>query len=227
VLSGEVFATWKTRYGHEIVEGLGSTEVLHIYLSNTAEAKRAGASGLRVPGYELRLTDNDGHPVGPGGVGTLWVRGHSSAPCYWNKPDKTAETMRADWIWTGDRFMVDADGFHYFQGRADDLIKVSGQWVYPLEIERCLAEHPAVRECVVLGIEMADRRMTTQAFVALNAGEVAGEGMTAALQAFVKGRLLPFKYPRIVTYLESLPKTGTDKIDRQKLRTMVREGGGT
>ena len=224
VLSGEVFATWKARYGHEIVEGLGSTEMLHIYLSNTVEAKRLGASGLRVPGYDLELTDNDGHPVASGGVGTLWVRGHSSAPCYWNKPDKTAETMRGDWIWTGDRFMVDADGFHHFQGRADDLIKVSGQWVYPLEIERCLAEHPAVRECVVLGIEMADRRMTTRAFVVLNAGETADEDMTAALQAFVKSRLLPFKYPRIVTYLDSLPKTGTDKIDRQRLRAMAQDG---
>jgi len=227
VLSGEVFATWKQRHGHEIVEGLGSTELLHIYLSNTVDSKRAGASGLRVPGYELELTDNDGHAVGPGGVGTLWVRGDSSAPCYWNKPDKTAETMRGDWIWTGDRFLVDVDGFHHFQGRADDLIKVSGQWVYPLEIERCLAEHPAVRECVVLGIEMADRRMTTQAFVVLNAGEAPGEDMTVALQDFVKTRLLPFKYPRVVTYLGTLPKTGTDKVDRQGLKAMAqRDGGG-
>lgn len=221
VLSSEVFAAWKECSGLEIVEGLGSTEVLHIYLSNTPEAKRPGASGLRVPGYETKLLDNDGEPVSAGDTGTLWVRGHSNAPCYWNKPDKTAETMRDDWLYTGDRFSVDEDGFHFFRGRADDLIKVSGQWVYPLEIEHCLAEHPAVHECAVLGIEMPDRRMTTQAFVVLNAGAADDDAMTATLQDFVKHRLLPYKYPRIVSYMESLPKTGTDKIDRQGLKTMA------
>jgi benzoate-CoA ligase family protein len=159
ILSVDVFNAWKTLSGQEIVEGLGSTEVLHIYLSNRPDAKRSGAAGLRVPGYEIALKTSDGQPVGDGEEGILWVRGDSSAPCYWNRPDKTAETMREDgWIHTGDRFVRDADGFHFFRGRADDLVKVSGQWVYPLEIELCLAEHPLVRECAVFAFELPDRR---------------------------------------------------------------------
>jgi acetyl-CoA synthetase len=147
------------------------------------------------------------------------VRGDSQAPCYWNRPDKTAETMRDGWIYTGDRFRCDADGFHFFEGRADDLVKVSGQWVHPLEVERCLAECPLVRECVVLAIEDANRLMTLAAFVALSDRAQPGEPTTRKLQDFVKARLVPYKYPRLVKYLDSLPKTGTGKIDRQALRT--------
>ena len=143
VLSAEVFNGWKTLTGLEIVEGLGSTEVLHIYLSNRPEWKKPGAAGLRVPGYEVALKDKDGRDVGDNEEGIMWVRGDSSTPLYWNRPDKTAETIRdGGWIYTGDRFTRDSDGFHFFRGRADDLIKISGQWVYPLEVELCLAEHP-------------------------------------------------------------------------------------
>jgi len=152
VLSPDVFEAWKAVSGLEIVEGLGSTEVLHIYLSNSSDAKKLGAAGRRVPGYELSLKDLEGREVADNQEGILWVRGHSSAPCYWNRPDKTADTMREDgWLYTGDRFVRDADGFFFFQGRADDLVKVSGQWVYPLEVELCLAKHPSVRECAVPG----------------------------------------------------------------------------
>lgn len=125
--------------------------------------------------------------------------------------------MRNGWIWTGDRFIEDEDGFFFFRGRADDLIKVSGQWVYPLEIEHCLNDHPKVRECVVLGVEMKDRRMTTKAFVVLKSGIDSDAVITKELQSFVKQRLLPHKYPRIVEYVDELPKTGTGKIDRQQL----------
>lgn len=221
ILSAEVFNGWKALSGHEIVEGLGSTEVLHIYLSNTPTAKRLGAAGKRVPGYELRLTDLDGHDVAPGAEGILWVRGDSAAPAYWNRPDKTAETMRQGWIWTGDRFQVDADGFHFFRGRADDLIKVSGQWVYPLEVELCLADHPAVTECAVLGVELPDRRMTLRAFVVPRDPAADREALTRALQDHAKRQLLPYKYPRQVVFLDGLPKTGTGKIDRQ---TLARQG---
>jgi len=223
VLSKDVFETWKERHGHEIVEGLGSTEVLHIYLSNTPNKKRPGASGLRVPGYELKLLDSRGEPVADGNEGILWVCGDSSSPMYWNKPDKTSETMRDSWIYTGDRFVRDEEGFYFFQGRADDLIKVSGQWVYPLEIERCLSEHPAVWECAVFGIEMSDRRMTIQAFVSLKDGEIPGEVLVSDMQSFVKQRLLPYKYPRIIRFMDCLPKTGTDKIDRQKLLATAKQ----
>ena len=217
-LSSELFDEWRRRYGLTTVEGLGSTEVLHIYLSNTLTQQKPGASGKRVPGYELKLTDTDGNEVGTGESGVLWVRGHSQAPCYWNRLDKTAETMRDGWIYTGDRFRRDADGFYFFEGRADDLVKVSGQWVHPVEVERCLAEHPLVYECAVLALDDENRLKTLVAFVALRNGTIADDETTAALQSFVKQRLLPYKYPRRVIYVPSLPKTGTGKIDRQALR---------
>lgn len=215
-LSEDIFNSWERLTGLEIMEGLGSTEILHVYLSNTQTEKRLGSAGKRVQGYEVVLRDNDGKDVAPGEEGVMWVRGHSSAPLYWNRPDKTAETMRGDWLYTGDRFL-EKDGFYYFQGRADDLIKVSGQWVWPLEVERCLAEHPHVHECAVLAHQLQDRRMTLRAFVKLRDGYSAGDAETKALQAFVKERLLPYKYPRIVEYLAELPKTGTGKLDRQAL----------
>ena len=147
----------------------------------------------------------------------MFVRGHSSAPCYWNRPDKTRETMRGDWIYTGDRF-IENDGHYYFQGRADELIKVSGQWVWPLEVERCLNEHPDVHECAVLAHELADRRMTLRAVVRLRDGKAGNDERSDALRAHVKSQLQPFKYPRIIEYVADLPKTGTGKIDRQALR---------
>jgi benzoate-CoA ligase family protein len=217
VLSGAIFEEWQRRYGLPIVEGLGSTEVLHIYLSNHVDRQRPGASGLRVPGYELKLVDGDGAPVPTGEPGILCVRGDSQAPMYWRRPDKTAETMRDGWIWTGDRFHVDADGFHFFDGRADDLVKVSGQWVHPLEVERCLAEHPQVRECAVVVGEDEHRLKVLVAHVALADGIAADPATTESLQRFVKQRLAPYKYPRRVHYVAELPKTGTGKIDRQAL----------
>ena len=218
VLSAEVFNGWKGLTGLEIVEGLGSTEVLHIYLSNRPERKKLGAAGLRVPGYEVALRDKDGCEVGDDEEGILWVRGDSNTPLYWNRPDKTAETIREEgWIYTGDRFVRDADGFHFFRGRADDLIKISGQWVYPLEVELCLAEHPEVRECAVFAAELPDRRMTLKAVVVLNTSALDEVEATKRLQDFVKARLLPYKYPREIKFIEELPKTGTGKIDRQAL----------
>jgi benzoate-CoA ligase family protein len=218
VLSAEVFNGWKTLTGIEIVEGLGSTEVLHIYLSNRREQKKLGAAGLRVPGYEIALRDSDGREVGDDQEGILWVRGDSNTPLYWNRPDKTAETIREEgWIYTGDRFVRDADGFHFFRGRADDLIKISGQWVYPLEVELCLAEHPQVRECAVFAAELPDRRMTLKAVVVMNASAFDEGDATRMLQDFVKAKLLPYKYPREIKFIDELPKTGTGKIDRQAL----------
>lgn len=217
ILSNEVAAAWKALSGLEIVEGLGSTEVLHIYLSNSEAEKRAGSAGRRVPGYEIRVLDRNGREVADGEEGILWVRGQSSSPAYWNRPDKTAETMRGDWLYTGDRFARDADGFHYFRGRTDDLIKVSGQWVYPLEVELCLADHRAVLEVAVVALELADRRMTLKAFVVPTDAAADRTALTAELQAYVRRTLLPYKYPRIVEYLTELPKTGTGKIDRQAL----------
>jgi acetyl-CoA synthetase len=218
VLAAEVFNAWKAISGLDIMEGLGSTEALHIYLSNTPEQKKLGAAGKRVPGYEVMLKDGDGREVADGEEGILWVRGDSNSPGYWNRPDKTAETMReAGWIYTGDRFLRDSDGFHFFRGRADDLVKVSGQWVYPLEVELTLADHPAVRECAVLAVTHENQLTQLKAFVVLAERTAASEATTRLLQDYVKGRLLPYKYLRLIEYLDELPKTGTGKIDRQAL----------
>jgi acetyl-CoA synthetase len=226
VLSAEVFNGWKNLTGLEIIEGLGSTEALHIYLSNAVERKKLGAAGLRVPGYEIELKDKDGRPVADGEEGILWVRGDSNTPQYWNRPDKTAETIReGGWIYTGDRFVRDHDGFFFFRGRADDLIKISGQWVYPLEVELCLADHPNVLECAVFGVELPDRRMTLKAAVVMKQGQFEPAEASKALQDYVKGRLVPYKYPREIQFLNELPKTGTGKIDRQALlRTLSATG---
>jgi benzoate-CoA ligase family protein len=218
ILSADIYAAWKALVGHGPTEGLGSTEVLHVYLSNHLDDHRLGAAGARVPGYEIKLVTPEGREAAPGQEGVMWVRGHSTAPVYWNRPDKTRETMRDDWIYTGDRF-VERDGYYYFQGRADDLIKVSGQWVWPLEVERCLNDHAQVHECAVLAHELADRRMTLRAVVSLKPGVTPDAAVTRALQDHVKAALAPYKYPRIVEFVSELPKTGTGKIDRQALVT--------
>ena len=216
ILSEDVYTAWEAKVGHGPTEGLGSTEMLHIYLSNRLDDHRLGAAGARVPGYEIRLETPEGRPAQPGEEGVMFVRGHSSAPTYWNRPDKTRDTMRGDWIYTGDRF-VEKNGFYYFQGRADDLVKVSGQWVWPLEVERCLNEHPDVNECAVLAEQMDDKRTALRAIVSLVQGGTGDEAQTQRLRDHIKTHLTPYKAPRLFDYLLHLPKTGTGKIDRQAL----------
>ena len=218
ILSEDVYNAWKKQVGHGPTEGLGSTEMLHIYLSNSLEDHRPGSAGARVPGYEVRLETPEGKEAAPGEEGVMYVRGHSSAPCYWNRPDKTRDTMRGDWIYTGDRF-IERDGYYYFQGRADELIKVSGQWVWPLEVERCLNEHPDVHECAVLAHQLEDKRMALRAVVSLSKGVAPCDEETEKLRDYVKGLLTPFKSPRMFEFVTELPKTGTGKIDRQTLIT--------
>jgi len=222
VLAPEIAAAWTARTGLPIVEGLGSTEMLHIYLSNTPDRQVAGSAGRVVPGYAVRLVDGDGNPAQ--GEGILQVRGGSMMAGYWNRPDKDAESLRDGWLHTGDRFTVSDQGDYAFKGRADDLVKVSGQWVWPMEIEHALNDHPEVRESCVLALALPDGRMTIAAFVTLVAGVAAGPATTRALQDHAKARLLPHKYPRQVRYLPDLPKTGTGKIDRQTLRRLAGDG---
>lgn len=221
ILSDEITEFWRSRYGLNIVEGLGSTEMLHIYLSNDESRQVAGSAGRLVPGYAVKLLRPDGSEAAPGEEGVMEVRGLSGAETYWNRPEKTAETMRDGWLVTGDRFVMDTDGYYFFKGRADDLVKVSGQWVYPLEIELALNDHPEVRECCVQAIELADQRLTIKAWIVLADGGPGSERVTKDLQNFAKATLLPHKYPREIVYLTALPKTGTDKIDRQALRRMA------
>jgi acetyl-CoA synthetase len=217
-LSAELFGAWKKLTGLEIVEGLGSTEVLNNYLSNLPDRNKPGSAGLRVPGYEIALKDQDGHDTAGGDEGIMWVRGDSNTPLYWNRPDKSAETIReGGWICTSDRFLRDADGFYFFRGRADDLVKISGQWVYPMEVELCLSGHVLVRECAVVAFELPDRRMTLKAFVVASGRIGDADLATRSLQDYVKHKLLPHKYPRSIEFLDVLPKTGTGKLDRQAL----------
>ncbi|MDW4499245.1 benzoate-CoA ligase family protein [Sulfitobacter sp. D35] len=220
VLSNELAETWRARFGLPIVEGLGSTEMLHIYLSNDAAAQRPGSAGRVVPGYALRLITPDGTEAGDGEEGVMQVMGLSGAEYYWNRPDKTAETMRDGWLDTGDRFVRDADGFHFFRGRADDLVKVSGQWVYPMEIEWALNDHPQVREACVLAMTLRDGRATIKAWVTPRDPAGGTDALRAELVRHAKTVLLPHKYPREIAFLDPLPKTGTDKIDRQALRAL-------
>jgi benzoate-CoA ligase family protein len=219
VLSPEIAAAWTGRTGLPIIEGLGSTEMLHIYLSNSPDRQVPGSAGRVVPGYAVRLVDGDGAPTT--GEGIMQVRGGSMMPGYWNRPDKDAETLRDGWLHTGDRFTVDTQGFFFFKGRADDLVKVSGQWVWPMEIEHALNDHPDVREACVLAVPLPDGRTTIAAWVALRSGAAGDGAMVKALQTHAKSRLLPHKYPRQVTFLDDLPKTGTGKIDRQALRRLA------
>lgn len=221
VLSADIAATWKQRFDLDIVEGLGSTEMLHIYLSNDAARRKSGSAGRVVPGYAVRLLTPEGRDAQAGEEGVMAVRGLSGAEHYWNRPEKTAETMRDGWIETGDRFLRDEDGFYFFRGRADDLVKVSGQWVYPLEIELVLNEHPKVLEACVQAVELADRRLTVKAWIAPARGVEPDVALAEELKTYAKTKLLPHKYPREILFVESLPKTGTDKIDRQALRRLA------
>ncbi|QBF31094.1 benzoate-CoA ligase family protein [Thalassococcus sp. S3] len=218
ILSTEIAEAWSDRFGHRIVEGLGSTEVLHIYLSNQADMQKSGSAGQVVPGYAIRLRTPEDREAETGEEGIMQVRGLSAAQYYWNRPEKTAETMRDGWIHTGDRFVRDDEGFYFFKGRADDLVKVSGQWVYPMEIELALNEHPKVFESCVQAIELPDQRLTLRAWIALRDGVAGDAALTSELQAHAKTQLLPHKYPREIVYLDQLPKTGTGKIDRQAMR---------
>ncbi len=218
ILSEDVAGAWRARSGLEIVEGLGSTEMLHIYLSNRPEAWRRGSAGRVVPGYAVRLVRPDGGEAGPGEEGVMQVAGLSALSGYWNRPDKTTETLRDGWVDTGDRFEMDADRFYYFKGRADDLVKISGQWVWPMEVELALNEHPAVQEACVLALPLADGRMTLRAWVVARPGQAPGAMLEKVLKEHAKAVLLPHKYPRSIVFLDTLPKTGTGKIDRQALR---------
>lgn len=218
VLSPELARDWKDRFGLPIVEGLGSTEMLHIYLSNDETTQKPGAAGRAVEGYAIRLLTPEGIEAQDDEEGVMQVMGLSGAEYYWNRPDKTAETMKDGWLDTGDRFQRDADGFYYFKGRADDLVKVSGQWVYPLEIEWALNDHPQVREACVMALPLPDGRMTIKAWV--SAKTTGDDALRKDLISHAKAALLPHKYPREIVFLPDLPKTGTDKIDRQALKRM-------
>ncbi|HEV8306337.1 MAG TPA: benzoate-CoA ligase family protein [Methylomirabilota bacterium] len=216
-LPAPLYERWVRRTGVECLDGLGATEVGYIYVSNRPGAVRPGSSGQLLPGYRAKIVDEAGREAPPDAVGDLWMSGESLAAGYWNKHEKTRAAFHGEWFRTGDRYRVDADGYYVYQGRADDLLRVGGNWVSPLEVEACLLEHPAVAECAVVGGLDADGLLKPRAYVVVHRGTGA-DGLEDALRAHARTRLPPFKVPRWVTVVDELPKTATGKVQRFRLR---------
>ena len=217
-LPSEMYARWLARFGVEIIDGMGTTELLHMCLSNRPGAARPGSSGLPVPGYEAAIVDDAGAPVARGEIGSLRVKGDSIMASYWNQPEKTAQALRGDWLLTGDKYYQDEDGYYWYCGRSDDMLKVGGIWVSPVEVEATIIAHPAVLESAVVGQEAEDGLVKAKAYVVLKEPARASAELAAELQAFVKAKIAPYKTPRWIEFVDGLPKTATGKIQRFRLR---------
>jgi len=214
-LPQELGDRWTNHFGCQIIDGLGSTEMLHIFISNLPNDVRYGTSGKPVPGYQVELRDEDGKLVKVGEIGDLYIKGPSSALMYWNNRVKSRETFQGEWTKSGDKYVCDQDGYYTYSGRNDDMIKVSGIYVSPFEVEGTLVQHPAVLESAVIGVSDSEGLVKTKAFVVLKPGH---EATVQELQLFVKDKLAPYKYPRMIEFVAELPKTATGKIQRFRLR---------
>jgi acyl-coenzyme A synthetase/AMP-(fatty) acid ligase len=215
-LPPELYRRWKETFGVEILDGIGSAEMFHIYISNYAGEVVPGSLGRLVPGYDARIVDADGQDVPAGEAGTLWIKGESAAILYWQAHEKSKDVLRGDWVVTGDHMRRDEQGLFWYEGRTDDMLKVSGIFVSPYEVENCLLQHPRVAECAVIGYKDRDGLVKLKAFVVPRGGD--GDlALARELQEFVKARLAPFKYPRAVEFASSLPKNDRGKIDRRRL----------
>jgi benzoate-CoA ligase len=214
-LPAEIGKRWTEQYGCEILDGIGSTEMLHIFLSNRPGEVRYGTTGKAVPGYELRIAGDDGRECGPEEIGELQIKGPSAAIMYWNSREKTKATFAGEWTRSGDKYTRSADGFYTYGGRSDDMLKVGGIYVSPFEVEACLMTHGCVLEAAVVGAADTDELIKPKAFVVLKPGRPA---TAEDLQLHVKSQLAPYKYPRWIEFVPELPKTATGKIQRFKLR---------
>jgi benzoate-CoA ligase family protein len=210
---------WRARTGVDILDGIGSTEMLHIFISNRPGEVRYGTTGKVVPGYEVKILDEHGHVAPAGAVGDLWVNGPTSAVCYWNKRELSRATFHGPWTRTGDHYLCDEDGYYVYQGRSDDMLKVGGIYVSPFEVEAALISHDKVLEAAVVAHEDEHDLIKPKALVVLKELEHASEALAEELRAHVKARLAPYKYPRWVEFVRELPKTATGKIQRFKLRS--------
>ncbi len=216
-LPSELGERFSAHFGLELIDGIGSTEMLHIYLSNRPGKVRYGTTGWPVPGYEIALRGDDGQAVPDGETGDLYIRGPSAALMYWGNREKSRSTFQGAWTQSGDKYVRNADGSYTYSGRSDDMLKVSGIYVSPFEVEATLIQHPAVLECAVIGKPDDEGLIKTKAFVVLKSGQQVDE---ATLKAFVKDRLAPYKYPRSIDFISELPKTATGKIQRFRLREL-------
>ncbi len=219
-LPAEIGERFKRHFGVDIVDGIGSTEMLHIFISNRPDKVRYGTTGWPVPGYDIELRGEDGGPVPDGEPGDLYIHGPSAAMMYWGNRAKTRDTFQGGWTKSGDKYIRNSDGSLTYAGRTDDMLKVSGVYVSPFEVEATLVQHPSVLEAAVIGAPDADGLTKTKAFVVLKAGEHVDE---AELKSFVKDRLAPYKYPRAIEFIAELPKTATGKIQRFRLRELERD----
>jgi benzoate-CoA ligase family protein len=220
-LPAEIFRRWKQRTGKTILDGIGSTEALHIFLCNRPDDARPGSSGRPVPGYTVRIVDDTDAEVPPGEVGRLQVKGWSTAAFYWNNPEQTVTTMRGEWLDTGDTFRCDEDGRFQYCGRSNDMLKVGGIWCSPIEIENRMIAHPDVLEAAVVGLEDSDGLVKPEAWVVLREGVRDSDPLREALVRHCKEGLAPYKFPRRIHFLDDLPKTATGKIQRFRLRQMA------
>ncbi|MBI3711322.1 MAG: benzoate-CoA ligase family protein [Proteobacteria bacterium] len=219
-LPADIFRRWQAATGKLILDGIGSTEALHIFVSNLADDVKPGASGRVVPGYRARIVDEQGREAKVGDSGRLMIAGESMAKYYWNNPERTATTMVGGWVDTGDTYYRDADGYYFYCGRSDDMLKVGGIWCSPFEIEAKLIEHPKVLEAAIIGRADSDGLIKPAAYIVLkNAGD-AGDALTAELQQLCKRDLAGYKFPRWCNFVSELPKTATGKIQRFKLRSL-------
>jgi benzoate-CoA ligase family protein len=216
-LPRELYERWRAAFGVEVLDGIGSSEAYHIYISNRPGRVRPGSVGEVVPGYSARVLDEQRQEVPDGEVGTLWIEGDTAALLYWNEHEKTKQTFQGDLVNTGDLFVRDSEGFYWYRGRSDELIKVGGIWVAPAEIEHCLITHADVVECAVVGYEEEGLTLS-RAHVVLRAGVAGSEELARALQDHARTQLSPHKYPRDVRFVAELPKTPSGKIDRLALR---------
>ncbi len=217
-LPADILRRWEQTFGVHILDGIGSTEILHIFISNRAGEIRPGSTGKLVPGYVAMITDEAGHPVQQGDIGNLLISGDSTTSHYWNKHEKTKNTLNGQWIATGDKYYQDAEGYFWYCGRSDDMLKVGGQWVSPVEVENTLIAHPAVLEAAVVGAIDEEKLIKPKAYVVLGEGYAPSEALSNELKSFVKEKLALFKYPRTIKFLPELPKTATGKIQRFLLR---------
>jgi len=217
-LPGDLYRRWRERFGIEILDGIGTTEALHIFISNRVGEARPGSSGRAVPGYRIRLVDDDGAEVPQGEVGNLLVNGGSVFAGYWRRQEATRKVLQGEWYHTGDKYRQDADGYYWYMGRADDLLRVSGHWVSPAEVEAALISHPSVLEAAVVGQKDKEGLVKPKAFVVLRDGMSGSESLAEELKTHVKSTIAPYQYPRWIEFAPTLPKTATGKIQRFKLR---------
>ncbi len=216
-----IYERWREKFGLEILDGLGSTEMCHTFIANRQGRVRPGSSGTLVPGYDAKIVNEEGREVPAGEVGNLLVTGDSACACYWNQHERTTQTITGEWVRTGDKYSRDADGYFWYAGRSDDMIKAGGMWVSPAEVESALAEHEAVVEAGVVGALDQDQLSKPLAFVVLARGLAPTPALEQELKSFVKERLAPYKYPRWIVFVPELPKTATGKIQRFKLRQLA------